>query len=529
MLRLVVTFLFLFFVAILPLHAWLNTTPDALHLTNSAKGLHGITWSGTVRSDGRLSVRIDYDLDQQSHKIDVRMPDGARFAAVNGTPIAADIGRYGEATVTGPASVTYELPGAVTRYRDGAVLSLGDVRNGSIRGDQAMFPCALCYLGNVEYGDIVVSGALFVDGIGAFVGDQASAGLSFVNLSPTRAKADDDDVRFVGLLQAGDEPMMLATLPAKAVTKLTAKDGSVVDAVKAAKQRLGTDGHPFRSPTAAHHGSATVALVITVLYALLLIVILVPVLWARGARSAAQHAGAPDSAITVSSMKPGELSPALAGSVAGPSGGQRQSLVAAAILDLVCRNVISITGSDSRRFTIHVPATATGTTRFDRAVIEQLRSPMHPHEDNDIHVPPLWSVRGPTVARVLSKALAQEARHQRLIRATVPPVIAMPIPIAMGVIAIVGNHGASKLGYTTAIVGALLAFAASRANGMTLTTRGRAEQQRWQQYGAWLRSNNALSTAAAPDVATWGETLAYAAALGAASEVANELSPRLGS
>ena len=56
-------------------------------------------------------------------------------------------------------TVTYERVGAVTRCSDGVIVDFDGTEN----SDQALFPCARCYLGIDEYGNTALSGALFAD------------------------------------------------------------------------------------------------------------------------------------------------------------------------------------------------------------------------------------------------------------------------------------------------------------------------------------------------------------------------------
>ncbi|HEY4610063.1 MAG TPA: hypothetical protein VIH06_12680, partial [Ilumatobacteraceae bacterium] len=170
-LRSVPVIVLLVLLAVLVLQAWLDLGAHEVTIDSPASGLDGVSWVGTVADDGRLSVTVTYDFsDEASHRLDIRVPDGARFLALNGTPIEADIGKYaaGEAS-GGKAVVSYELPGAVTRYRDGALLRLAQLTNGttsdpSIDGDQGLFPCPRCYVDGIGYGDTPVDGALFVPG-----------------------------------------------------------------------------------------------------------------------------------------------------------------------------------------------------------------------------------------------------------------------------------------------------------------------------------------------------------------------------
>ena len=190
--------LLLVVLAILVLIAWSRTGDEPVELTNPAEGIASITWLGTVGDDGRLAVEITYELDDTNRSVDIRLPRGARYLAVNGTPLGADIGRYASTVATGPVTVSYELPGRVTRYRDGAILQLASARDGYIDGDEALFPCPRCYIEGISYGNVEVHGELFVPGADA-------VRLWFLKLDSIRGEAGDDSIRFAGINEGVDD------------------------------------------------------------------------------------------------------------------------------------------------------------------------------------------------------------------------------------------------------------------------------------------------------------------------------------
>jgi hypothetical protein len=143
-----------------------------------------------VPPDGQLSVTIVYDLgDDQVRDSDVRLPSGARFVEADGDPIATTSGRYGVVQSSDVLTISYERVGAVTRYDDGVIVDFAAI-DGS---DNALFPCARCYLGLEVYGHTSITGALFAD-------DLTDARIALSGVDQLRADADEGALRFVGVV-----------------------------------------------------------------------------------------------------------------------------------------------------------------------------------------------------------------------------------------------------------------------------------------------------------------------------------------
>lgn len=530
---------------LLVLRGWVMRDHGAITIGSPAAGLDHITWTGTVAADGRLSVRIDYAFsDEESRDFDIRVPDGARYLALDGRPIAADTGKYASARVQGNAVISYELPGRVTRYRGGALVQLaGEYVSGDgvrLNGDDAMFACPRCYLDPIGFGDTVLYGALYAPGAGR--GELMFAGLDPVRGQPSgghgtgNAVTDPNDVLlFVGNDRSTEDVSMLATLPSSAVPDLPQRDGDVAEALAEIRARYPSKDDTFRAakPPPGSPGSGP-ALVLTLLYGGLALVILVRWMWIGGTERAAERATGRLGVSTEvprpsgRSVTPGELEPALAGLVVGDNGPGRRSVVAATILELARRNVISITGSDSRRVVVTVPAGATGATNFERAVITQMR-PLgidpDPPKETVLTGPPLWQQRAPAVTRALQKVLIREGKRQSLIRVNRALVLAGPVSIAMGIVAIVWIDGVTIHAWIAIVCGPLLALVATRRSGVSLTATGKQQRAEWTAYAEWLRSDPELADADPTSIDRLGEPLAYAAALGAAPTVADVLSP----
>lgn len=252
--------------AIFTILAWARTGVEPVRLTGRASGLDTITWAADVRSDGRMAVRITYGFsDDVSHTVSVRVPEGARYLAIDDRPVSASAGRYADATMRIKGVVAYELPGMVTRYRDGALLRMASINGTSLDIDSALFPCPRCYIDGIGFGSTTLAGALAVPGA-----DDVT--LTFIGLRSVRSSADSEQVRFVGIDGGADAVYLLATLPGDAVRDLVVRDGTVAEALATAKNELSAAKKPFHSPTVAEGGSRSVAVILTVLLAVLVLV-----------------------------------------------------------------------------------------------------------------------------------------------------------------------------------------------------------------------------------------------------------------
>ncbi|MCU1366526.1 MAG: hypothetical protein JWL72_4560 [Ilumatobacteraceae bacterium] len=247
---------------------WVGVPAPSVEISDPATGLDSVTWSASVAADGRLAIRIDdVFTDTVAHTVNIRVPTGARLLAFNGTPITAQNGVYAEGTATTKASITYELTGRVTRYRDGSLLRLAAINDTSIDGQQGLFPCPHCYIDRIDYGDTAVYGSLATK-------DASHATLQFIGLSSIRSAADDTAVRFVGIDRGSDDVSMLATLPDGATPDLPVRDGTVAQALAAARAELKPSGDPINSPQVPEGGTIWVPIALTIL-AIALIVWLV--------------------------------------------------------------------------------------------------------------------------------------------------------------------------------------------------------------------------------------------------------------
>lgn len=507
--------------ALLPVQAWTKAGDNTMVLRSPAGGLSSVTWTGSVAPDGRLAVRIAYDIDSTERTLDIRLPHGARLLAVDGAPLAADIGQYATAAVRGPTVVTYEVQGAVIRYADGAVLRLARAQGSSEDGDEGLFPCPRCYIDGIGYGNTVVYGAIYAPGA-------EDAEVLLTQLDPFRTGTDTGVVRFTGLDEGADAVSMVVTLPTDAVPDLAVSPGSVADAVAAARGELREAGVSFHAAAAAGSGRTLAAVVLTAMFLAILVWIGSRFRAVRREAAAAHD----DRPVPVGAegafSKPDPLEPALVSLVMGAGGPGERSAVAGTILELARRGVVGIEGIDSERFTLHVPAGARGSTTFEEAVLARLRPQGQVTASAVLTGPPLWGPDGDAIARQLSRVLVREGFRRHLVRLQLSALVLVPASIALGVVALVASGGLSAIGWFAVFAGPVLAVAAAVLGGTRLTGAGVEARRRWTEYGRWLRSNTQLQRVGAPGVAMWGEVLPHAAAIGAAPVAARALSPREG-
>ena len=503
--------------AVLPLQAWIRASRPDVRFFQPVDGLAGITLAATVAPDGRLSVRIDYEFDDDVVR-DVRVwtPSGSRFVHLDGEPTGATLGRDVETQAHRSLTVTYERIGAVTRYPDGVIVDFAGIEN----SDQAMFPCARCYMGIEGWGHTSIVGALFAD-------DLTDARVALSGTEQVRREDRDDAVRFVGVVTGADSVGMVAWLPLDAApdapTVSSVPDApvgetaaQVWEAIRAASDepmREAGGGTPI--------GRVFAATILTAMW----LALVVWIAWRLLAAKRALAADAPDEPIVrdAAFSPPSRLEPALVATVVGDTGPGERSAVAATLLSLHHRNVISIAGIDSERFTLTIPPGARGSTPFDEAVLAELRPQGRVDSTATLTGPPLWGPSGAAAGRRLARLAFKEAKQQRLLRVTLTAWVLIPASIAMGVVALIASGGSSWLAWLVTFAGPVVAWLAMVLTGTSLTAKGRAEREMWLDYADWLRTNSQLHTVGAPGVATWGEPLIYATVLGAAPKAAAAL------
>ncbi len=502
---------------LLPLQAWLRASRPDVRYSRPLEGLESITWAGTVSQDGQLSVAIVYNFgDDVVRESDIRLPSGARFVDADGSPIATSSGRYGTVQSHNSLTVTYERVGAVTRYSDGVIVDFAGLDS----ADNALFPCPACYLGVEGYGNTSITGALFAD-------DLTDARIAISGVDQLHTGVDDGALRFVGAMIGSYEAGMIAWLPVAGAPDAPTKSAvpgaatgetaaQVWDATRAAADdplREASSGPPI--------GRIAAALILSAMWVLLLAWIVYRIAAAR--RTLAEDR--PDTAVDrdAAFSPPSDLEPALVAVVVGDAGPGERSAVAATLLGLAHRGVIRIDGIDSERYTLTIPPGARGATTFEEAALSELRPQGMVTATATLTGPPLWGGSGRSIGRTLTRVAVKEAKSARLLRVTLTAWVLIPASLAMGIVALIASAGSSWLAWVVTFVGPVLALVATVLTGTNLTARGRAERERWLEYGDWLRTNSQLHTVGAPGVATWGEPLVYAAVLGAAPKAADAL------
>jgi len=541
---------------LLPMRAWSSGGDDPITIDRRADGLNSITWTASVAPSGRIAVRVHYDLDDTERTFDVRVPAGARYLAVDGDPTAADAGRFASIEIDGPVTITYELEGHVRRYRDGALVILagayGDEERNidggggdeeeveddlTLGGDYGLFTCPRCYLDPIGSYDTPVFAALYAPGAAA--GEALLNGLDPVRRDTPLDDSDNPDViAFLGSDVDTGDVSMLAVIPAAAVPDVARSDGDVASAVADFRARFTDPDDQFR--VAEPFDDAVdrwPAWILTALYGLLLLVLVGGPWWAgrtqRAARRAIERAikrqgGGAEVPRLSGSSKPNDLSPAMAALVVNPAIDRKQSFVAATILDLARRRVITISSLDKGRFRIEIPAQLSTVSDFERAVLTQLR-PLgvqpSPPKATEIVAPPVWHGRAPLVVRALGRALVKEGIRNKLIRRNRFSLLIVPIAIAMGIVALREVDGLAVPAWIAMILGTLVGLTTSVKAGTPLTAAGHEQRAIWSDYATWLSGNRDLRQAEAPDIEILGEVLVYGAALGAAPKAARALSP----
>ncbi|MEO6125055.1 MAG: hypothetical protein ABIR32_15220 [Ilumatobacteraceae bacterium] len=529
---------------LLPVRAWAQGTDHDITVERSAEGFKSVTWTGSIAADGRIAVRVHYDLDETPRTFDLRVPPGAMNLAVDDVPTAADVGRHATVEIDASVTITYELAGRVRRYRDGALVVLaganGDEdpvlvadRDGSelsLSGDSGLFGCPHCFLSPTGYGDTPVFAALYAPG--AAHGTVLVNGLDPVRREPPAgAEASADAITLLGSDVRTDDVSLLAVIPADAVPDIERSEGDVASALAAFRTRFSDSDDRFRVAELADRLDRTPAWILTALFALLVLVLVAgPRLVTRSDRTARRSPERQGSGTEVprlsKSTRPSDLSPAMAALVVRPD--HDQSFVAATILDLVNRHIIRLSGKGHNQFTLTIPVSPNGASDFERQVLTQMR-PLgvqpDPPKETQIVAPPVWHTRTPIVARALGRAVIREGIRTKLVRRNRLPLLIVPIAIAMGVVTLSQTDGMAFHAWSAIIIGTAIGFVSAARAGILLTASGREQRDIWTDFASWLSGDSELERAEVRDVWKLGEVLVYAVALGAAPRVARALSP----
>ena len=116
------------------------------------------------------------------------------------------------------------------------------------------------------------------------------------------------------------------------------------------------------------------------------------------------------------------------------------------------RGAIHIDGTDSRCYTPTIPAGVRGNV-FEEVVLSELRLQGQKTSTATLTGPPLWGAGGASVERRLARVAGSAAREARLMRVTLTAWVLVPASFAMGLVAVVGSSGSSRLAVTMMLVG----------------------------------------------------------------------------
>lgn len=223
------------------------------------------------------------------------------------------------------------------------------------------------------------------------------------------------------------------------------------------------------------------------------------------------------------SEPPGVEDPAIVTLLAGDGRRLARRSIAATILDLADRGVITLDGTSSQRFVLRVPDDAKGAHHGETLVLEALRSRA---EERKVVGPPIWEDDRST------RELWRRYKRDAFTRARKTDVIVRLTDrsglLGGGVLAwILASLGAAVVGFEV-LVWFALAIAAIVVSSFTrpyLTDEGWLAMRYWQAYGRYVREQGNLRDVGAPGVHIWGHYLVNGVALGEAPAAARALAP----
>ncbi|HRE00083.1 MAG TPA: DUF2207 domain-containing protein, partial [Ilumatobacteraceae bacterium] len=492
--------------------------------------------------DGTLAVRYQLDLDATPRTFRLRVPPGARFAAVDGKPIALDGARYADLTVDGSVTITYELSGHVQRFADAAVVTLGGPTgsNRTLDSDLSLFGCPRCSLSDAGYGEVPVTIALYTEAPST-IADTGTVWLSNT-LDRRHVRTHHDASTDTGaasgplVLQAvtrGDAVALIATFPADAVPDVARSSGASAVEIDAVIESIDDGARSFTAVGRDGGGPSVFWSVVMTVLALIAVVLVAHGLVSHIPFGGIRRRGQPDGVggevpRPSTAERPDDLTPVAVALVTEPARNRVQRATAAALLSMGERGAISIAGTE-RRLTLFVPDSAELQGPFERAVLDQLvvygtRASQSVAGERRYVGPRLWGSAGVTATASLRSGLQMEGANLGLIRRRPLAVAMIPLAIAFAVIAIVVFDGIGVLAVLTAVAGIIGAIAISLMTPPMPTARGRAHAAVWNQYAGWHQPDD-VQRASVSAIWTMGSDLTYGAALGTARKVVEALGP----
>jgi hypothetical protein len=397
--------------------------------------------------------------------------------------------------------VSWDVSDATSRYPDGGVVEL---------------PLAESLISITEASSTVPLRLVVYLPSGTATGAVAS-------LAHTTERFDDGVVLLSGLWRSWNDTTAAVLVPAGSVESAPLGDGTAQAAF--ASEDASIRAHTssiFADPFATTQRVGTIALTIAAAFGL--------GLWMmRLARATGRRAWWKVSGLRQREQPPDGLDPALAGAIAGRAGRGDRSVIAATILDLAARGVVKIDGITSERYVLTVPGHAAVTGGEEAVVLQALRAAGTPKPDGSVELtgPPLWGTHTSTKAWEGSylRALGTRLRKANLVQFVFPMAIFFVLSIVCGTFAAMALP-TSGLGVVLATLGPWVAIVAGLLSGTAPTKAGLRLRAQGEAYGRYLRDQTELVQVGAPGVVVWGQTLAYAAALGASPKAAGALAPR---
>jgi|GEM_PF-4729413 hypothetical protein len=497
---LVLTVLLAAVMIFLTVDAWqrLSGPPDANDEITS------VLVEATLLGDGTVTQRITYTFFDPVGDFVVFVPEGVTAATVNGEPVDTFVAI--SAFVPGREVVMeWDVRGQTRRFADGALVPWSLTRS---------------QISQVGLGDpIDVQGVLYLP-------EGPPARRATTSLADQDVVIDGRAVRLSGRMDPWDDTDAAVEVPAVLVPRVPEEAGSMAAVWAGEAGRL----EAARPVDVLAGGQRTFQLVATIL--LTVVVVLGLGLYLFGlVRKLLQRAFHKAQALGERAEPPAGLRPSLVGLAVGGAGRGERSLVAASILDLAARGHFAVDGITSEQFILRFEGAPHDLQGSDRILSEGLRAEAGmppPGTPLELHGPPLWQKETKPMVRRFRRALLAEARHQGLISFALGRAGFFVLTILVGTLAAMTSDATSAptLAILLATFGPWVALVAAACNGVGLTKKGLRVRTEGEAYGRYLRSMTQLPETGVPGIVIWGETLAYAAALGAAPKAAEGLSPR---
>lgn len=197
------------------------------------------------------------------------------------------------------------------------------------------------------------------------------------------------------------------------------------------------------------------------------------------------------------------------------AGGNRlgAQAVAASVLDLISRDVLTMEHITSERFRLRPAVDASvAVSPAERALVDQLTM-LNANQSDGWLDSPLPLVRQGAWWNAYRRAVVRAAKHDGYLTRRFPRPLFVFSVIALVITSLPLWRGSPVLAAGALIV-AMLLLALSAFGGNRLTDQGLTAQASWQAFGKFAQTSVGLSDAFVPGVVVWGHHLVAAAALG---------------